>query len=400
MIRVYRVAESIYMVRVVDRSTRFFEGFWEIPEGVTYNAYLLLGEERRVLLDTVKRPFAADFLDALRTIIEPRDIDLILVHHSEPDHSGAFPLVYEAAGRPEVVAHPIARSIIESRYGVRIERFTPARDGLKINLGGGDELVVAQTPWLHWPDTLMSLHTGTGTLFSGDAFGSYGAVIEASDAMLETAEWDAYKRLMVKYFVTVIGAYRGWVTKGLDKLSALGWKPSRIAPLHGLLIEKRIGEVLELYAALGRGEHEEKKATVIYTTMYGAVEEAALEAAAVLLEKGYRVSIHGSNDEIRLSYADAVADAAVSELLVLGVPVYEADIHPAARLLVDLLCEKAATGQKLVLIVSYGWGSVAKKLAEKLGKCGMRVEAVVEARGRLEAEKLRGAIAKVAGSEE
>ncbi len=396
MIRVYRLASNVYMFRVVDSSTRFFEGFWEIPEGVTYNAYLVLGEEKTVLLDTVKERYAREFLEALRSIIDPRDINVMLVHHSEPDHSGAFPLVYEAAGRPMVVAHPIARGIIESRYGVRLERFTAARDGLRVDLGGGDELVVAQTPWLHWPDTLMSLHRGSGTLFSGDAFGSYGAVLEASDAALGEEAWRRYERLMVKYFVTVIGAYRGWVAKGLDKLSSLGWKPSRLAPLHGLVIESRVGEVLDLYSRLARGEHEDK-ATVLYSTMYGAVEDAALTAAALLRESGLEVEVHGSNDERRLSYADALASAATSRILVLGVPVYEADVHPAARLLLDLLCEKAATGQRVVLIVSYGWGSTARKVADKLSGCGFRVAAVVEARGRVPEEKIREAVSGALG---
>ncbi|WP_048191330.1 FprA family A-type flavoprotein [Pyrolobus fumarii] len=384
-IRVSKVTGNVYQIRVDDVETRFFEGIWEIPEGVTYNAYLVDTGEKRILIDTVKSRYALEFLEALRGILDPRDIDAIIVQHSEPDHSGAFPIIYEAAGKPKVYAHPIAKSIIESEYGVRLEKYEAVRDDTVVDVGDG-KLVMALVPWLHWPDTIITFYPEEGLLFTCDVFGVYGVLPHIDDAGLSSSEWALYERYMRKYFANIVGAYRDWVVKNLEKLEAKNWNFSIIAPGHGLVIRKRIGEVLEAYRAWGSRRLNPRKATIIYSTMYGAVEKAALYAAERLAETGFEVHIYGSNDEKGIALGDVLGDAIDSRILVLGVPVYDGNIHPITRLLVDLLCEKVAAGQVTSIISSYGWGPVAKRIvAEKLEKCGFRVAGVIEARGALPA---------------
>ena len=390
-IEVYRLAKSVYEIRVVDRSTRFFEGAWEIPEGVTYNSYVITAPEGAVVLDTVKAQYAEEYLEALRRIVDPRDVRLIVVHHSEPDHSGAFPLLYREAGAPEVLSHPIARRILESRYGLRIERFRAAADGATVELGGGESLRVYQVPWLHWPDTIATLYQPEGIAFTGDVFGSYGTPVGHTDSAVD---WGWYERLMVKYFVTVIGSYRDWVRKNLGKLERLLGEARLVAPLHGLVLEKHKGDALELYRRLSSSPTG-RRATVVYSTMYGAAEEAAFEAARLLAEKGWSVAVHGSSDSRRMVYSEMLADAILSSLIVIVAPVYEAAIHPVIEQAVSLICKKAAAGQKVVLLSSYGWGPTASRLLKpKLEECGLRVAAVAEAQGRLPAEKVREAVEK------
>ncbi len=390
-VEVYKLTDSVYEIRVVDRSTRFFEGYWEIPEGVTYNSYVITTPEGAVVLDTVKAQYALEYLEALRRVVDPRDVRLIVVHHSEPDHSGAFPILYREAGSPEVLAHPIARRILESRYGVRIERFRAAGDGAVVELGGGARLRVFQVPWLHWPDTIVTLYEPDRIAFTGDVFGSYGSPASNTDRGLD---WGWYERLMVKYFVTVIGTYRDWVKRNLGKLEKLVTEARMVAPLHGVVLVERRGEALELYRRLASGS-QSKRALVVYATMYGAAEAAAITAAGLLAEKGWSVAVHGSSDSRRMVYSEMLTDAILSRLIVLVAPVYEAAVHPEVEHIVGLLCKKAAAGQAVVLLSSYGWGPTASKLLKpKLEACGLRVVAVAEAQGRLPEEKVREAVEK------
>ena len=390
-IEIYKLSKNVYEIRVIDRSTRFFEGIWEIPEGVPYNSYIITAPEGAVVLDTVKAQYAGEYLEALRRVVDPKDVRLIVVHHSEPDHSGAFPLLYREAGAPEVLSHPIAKRIIESRYGVRIERFRAASEGATVNLGGEASLRVHLVPWLHWPDTIATLYQPEGIAFTGDIFGSYGAPIGATDA---NVDWAWYERLMVKYFATVIGSYRDWVRKNIAKLEKLVNEARLVAPLHGLVLEKHKGDAVELYKSLS-SQPADKTATIVYATMYGAAEEAAVAAARVLEEKGWKVSIHGSSDARRMIYSEMLADAILSSLLVIVAPVYEATIHPIIEHAADLICKKAAAGQRVVLLSSYGWGPTASRLLKpKLESCGLRIAALAEAQGKLTEEKIREAIEK------
>ncbi len=383
-VRICKLTDRATMIRVEDNATRFFEGLWEIPEGITYNSYIVFGDNGIALLDTVKRDFQDCFLEALSGLLDVKSLDYIVVHHSEPDHSGALPLILKEASRAMVLSHPIARSIIESRYGLTLTRYQPLRDGLTLDLGNARLRFVA-TPWLHWPDTFMSLLEGDGVLFSGDAFGAYSIPQTCTD---EEVDFNSYERSLRKYFATVIGGYRDWVVRNLPKVRSLNFK--LVAPLHGLVLRKHVWDVIRLYDSWGRRQVDPDRALAVYVTMYGSSEDACRRVASMLDAKGVEVRLHGFNDRGRSAFADVVADALDSGLLVLCAPTYEASANPLSLYLVDLLCSKAAAGQEVLLVSSYGWGGAAANVLKgRLEACGMRVKAVVEVKGRPSEEELR-----------
>ena len=365
-----KLSEEITLIRVDDRYNRFFEGVWSIPEGITYNSYLVFGEDKVALLDTTRYGFADPFLEELRRHVEPRDIDYLVVHHAEPDHTGALPQLLALAPRARVVGSPLARRIIEKTYGVSLSgRFTPTRSGYRLELGGVS-LVFEATPWLHWPETIMSLMEPGATLFSGDAWGSYGIPEGFTDR--EAGLSRDYLRLMRKYFATVIGHYRRHVAAALEKLSSSNWLQGlkRIAPLHGLVFEDNVARVVDLYGRWSRGEPEEGNVVVIAASSYGIAGQALRETLAYLEEKGYSPEIYGFDSLDHSSYGDILGSLYDAEAIIVIASTYEDETPPTMQCLASLVCSKAANRQPTVIVGSYGWsGGGAKRLAEKLADC-------------------------------
>ncbi|BEP17472.1 FprA family A-type flavoprotein [Pyrofollis japonicus] len=390
---VSKLHDNVYMLRVNDRRIRFFEALWEIPEGITYNTYLVIGEEKTVLLDTVKAEFSDCFMEALSSLTSINDIDGIVVHHSEPDHSGALPALLSKRGDVVVYSHPIARRIIENTFNIRLSKHVSLKDGLRIDLGGDNTLEFISTPWLHWPDTYMSILSPSRILFSGDAFGAYSIPEELVD---DNVDFKKYEWFMRKYFATVIGAYRGWVAKGVSKLMPRRKDFNTIAPLHGLVLRKHVDDALSLYEAWGLQRHAEKKALVVYASMYGTVEKAAKRVAEMLREKGFTVKIYGFNDKDRAPISDVIGDAIDSGIWVIGAATYEASVMPLMEYVTMLLCEKAAGGQRVLIISSYGWGgAAAKKLTEKLNAFKVDVRGIIENPGTIKDEEIEDAVTKL-----
>ncbi len=394
-VKKYRLGKDVYMIRVDDNITRFFEGIWEIPEGITYNSYIVFGEEHIAVLDTVKEFYAECFLEAVKEIVELKNIDYIIVHHSEPDHSGALPKLLANTGNVTVVAHPVAKAYIESRYGISLgKRFTAAVKSLHVRLGGDTYLEVIPVPWLHWPDTIMTLLQPSKVLFSGDAFGAYSIPETITDD--ELSSLNMYERFMRKYFATVIGRYRNWVVKALDALRNYEFKV--IAPLHGLVLKRYVAKVIELYQRWGQGIPVKGKALAICFTMYGLMEKACKTAVEELKQK-YDVQMFCYNDRSHPPLSEIVGEAIDAELIVICTPTYEADLHPLTRHVVETLCSKSLTSsQRLFIISSYGWGgAVSKKLTQALAteKCSVRLTGIVESKGATVVEQIRPQLAKL-----
>lgn len=374
---VYRLTRSLHLLRLKDRETRFFEGLWEIPEGVTYNSYVLTGSEGAVVFDTWKGKWSGVFLEALRGIVDPRDVKYLVVHHMEPDHSGALrQLVGEAD--PIVLGHPLAKGMIESFYGLT-PRFKPIGDGERVVLGDVD-LVFHHTPWLHWPETIMTYVAGEGALLSCDAFGTFGVFNEVWADELGEAGWERYMWYMKKYFANVVGTYHEWVVKNIEKLSSRGVAPSLILPSHGLLLRgSRLQHAVEKYLAWGRGLPEQGKTLLVYTSMYGFVERIVEVVRDYFASKGRRLVVAGFTDGGRVDLSDVIGEAYDAESIVFATATYEADVHPLMKHVASVIARKTPGGRKTAVIAIYGWGGRAGRVMEELLRnAGFNVVGVVE----------------------
>ena len=382
--RVEKIVEDFYLLRVDDTRVRFFEALWEIPEGITYNAYLLFSEDRVLLFDTWKRAYSELFIETLREVVNPREIDILVTHHTEPDHSGSIPLLLEHNEKLKIIGHPLAKGMLESFYGIKFD-FKPAKDGEEINLDG-KLLKFIHTLWLHWPETIMTFIPEDGILLSGDAFGGYSTPNE----LFDEGSLENYLKFVRKYIVTVIGHYRKFITRNIDKIMSLKIVPKIIAPAHGLVFKRNPNIILNYYLKIAKAEPQEKKVTIIYSSMYGSVEKAVKIVVKELEENNVTPKVYGITDEQSPPLSELLSDVIDSQALVVGAATYEADVFPKIKWILDLIASKSASSKPVLVLLSYGWGGVAgNRIVDTLKKAGFQIVGKVEFKGAPGLEEIR-----------
>ncbi|MEM2740149.1 MAG: FprA family A-type flavoprotein [Candidatus Bathyarchaeia archaeon] len=382
---VEKILDNLYLLRVNDR-VKFFEALWYIPEGITYNAYLLVSESGVVLFDSWKNNYTEEFIDAIGEIADPKDIRYIVVHHVEQDHSGSIQRVLEAnSGIAEVLCHPLAVKMLQSLYAAPF-RFRTVKDKEELPLGDRT-LKFIYTPWLHWPETIVSYIIEDGVLLSCDAFGGFSIPSTVFD---DEVDITGYLRYVRKYIVDVIGHYSDYILKALDKIRSAGISPKIIAPAHGLILRKNPKILVDYYERIARGLSERGKITVIYDSMYGSVEKAVSHAIRELEKIGVKPVTFKFTDSERPDIGDILSDTIDSEALIIGVSVYENDLFPYISYLLELIARKVRVGKPILLISSYGWGKVASsKVSEKLAQTDFKVIEAVEFQGQPSIEDLK-----------
>jgi len=381
-IYVKEILDNLFLLRVDDHITKYFEGIWEIPEGITYNAYLLKTEEGSVLFDGWKADFTREFLNELSNLTDLDNIKYIVINHAEPDHTGSLKsLLEETSYKPLVVGHPMTKSLIRALYGIE-PKFKAVKDGETLNIGK-ELLKFVYVPWLHWPETMVTYLEKKGVLISCDVFGGYSTPEEIFDEDPEVVR--KYIPYVRKYMVNVIGHYRDFVIKGLNKLRDLGVQPKIIAPGHGLLWRKETSRIIEEYERWDRQESVRDKVTIVYTSMYGYVENAIKEAVSELKRQGINPVIHKFTDKYRSNVGDILSDLDDSEAIIIGTATYEAGIFPIMKYIFSLVKEKMRGNKPVMIITTYGWGDVAgRSLKAELEDLGFKVASSISIHGVLD----------------
>ncbi len=395
MVRIHvdKIVENVYVLRLDDDQIKYFEALWSIPEGVTYNSYLMIVDDNVILFDTWKHRYSQLFMDTLKEIIDPQDIDYIVVHHMEPDHSGSLPELLRYAKNATVIGHPLTRSMISSFYGVA-PKFKHVRDGDEFVFRDNIKLKFIHTPWLHWPETIMTYTSYKGILFSCDAFGGFSippSLYDDEEGLIEK-----YIRYVRKYFVSIIGKYRKFVIKNIEKINSLSLDIKIIAPAHGIIWKNDPMRIVKLYHSLAQGLQSRGKVVILYSSMYGFVEKAINIVIDELVKNNINPIVFKVTDTFRDDISDILGEIGDSSALVIGTATYESNIFPLMKYYVDLIIEKANRGIPVLVISSYGWGGVAGKLLGKeLASKGANVVRVVEFKGLIDTEtiqKLRNAV--------
>ncbi len=376
--RIIEIEKDLFMLRLEDNETRYFEGLWRIPEGITYNSYVLKTGDRAIVFDTWKHRYSSLFMKELEKIVDVNSIKYVVVHHMEPDHSGAIREIVKANPGVTVLGHPLSKGMIESFYGIKT-LFKPVKDGEELVIGGY-KLKFIYTPWLHWPETIMTYLDKYKILFTCDAFGAYSILdaVYAEDLRGENIE--KYRFYTRKYIATVIGRYASFVEKALDKIESLNLDIRTIAPAHGLLW-KNPANIMNLYRVWSRGKSVRgvKKVTVIYSSMYGFVEKAINDVIDVLRENQVYYTVYRFLDDERDDISGALGDIINSRGIIIGTATYEASIFPFIKYIVELIIEKIPKNKKVLIISNYGWGGVAgRKLRKLLEDNGFKVVDVIE----------------------
>lgn len=373
---------ELYIIRVEDAKIRFFEAVWEIPEGVTYNSYLLKLGNEAILFDTCKDEYSKELLEGIKSLVKPEEITHIVLHHLEPDHSGALPMVLEEnKHKARVIVSHFGSKLVEAFYGVT-DNITPVGDGENINIGGRSFKFIT-TPWLHWPDTMITYLPEDGLAFTNDVGGGYSippAIDDSDESVVES-----YLPHVTKYLVTVIGHFKDYIPKHYDKLSQTGVieNVKMILPGHGLIFRKNPRKILDHYLRVSKGVARKGKVLVVYDSMYGFLEKSIQVALNEINRLGGSPLTYRFTDTESANIGDILKDVPDSEGVVIGVSAYEASIHPQMRLVISAMIEKTNYDKPILLIGAYGWGGVGEKTVKAmLQGSNLRLMESIEFKGR------------------
>ena len=355
---------KIHYVGVNDRHKHLFEGMWPLPYGVSYNSYLI-DDDIVALVDTVDACFFETYLRKIRGVIGDRPIQYLIINHMEPDHSGSIRLIKQHYPDIIIVGNKQTFGMIEGYYGVTGERYE-VKDGSMLDLGH-HKLKFYLTPMVHWPETMMTFDETDGVLFSGDAFGCFGAL---DGGFLDTRiNTDRYWEEMTRYYANIVGKYGNPVQKALAKLSGL--PVTVICSTHGPVWTENIARVVGVYDRLSRYEAEEG-VVIAYGSMYGNTEQMAEAIAAELSVQGIRNIVMHDVSRSHPSYI--LKDIFKYRGLIVGSPTYSNQIYPEVESLLSKILVREVKGRYLGWFGSFTWaGAAVKRIAEFAEKSKLEI---------------------------
>ena len=347
---------NVHYVGVNDRNKTLFENLWPLPYGVSYNSYLIADDDAVVLVDTVDVAFFEVYLKKIRAVIGDRKIDYLIINHMEPDHSGSISLIKQYYPDIVLVGNKKTFDMVDGYYGVGGERKVVAEgDSLKV---GRHDLHFYLMPMVHWPETMVTFDSTDGILFSGDAFGCFGAL--NGGCIDKNINTEIYMGEMRRYYSNIVGKFGNPVQKALQKCSGLDIK--MICPTHGPVWEEQISEVVAMYDKLSRYEAEEG-VVIAYGTMYGNTEQMAEAIAEELSAQGIKnIVMHNVS---KTPHSFILADIFRYKALIVGCTTYNMNLYPEMEALLSKVAARDMKNRLIGYFGSFTWASAAvKKLGE------------------------------------
>ena len=353
-----KISNRIYSVGVNDHDKALFEGLWPLPYGVSYNSYLVV-DEKVALIDTVEAGFEEEFLENISQAIGERAIDYLVVNHMEPDHSSLVGYMLDKYPGLQIVANAKTVPMLKGYYGTPQEKILVVKEGESVSLGSST-LSFYMIPMVHWPETMVTWLAEEQTVFSGDAFGTFGVVAE--DIVDSTMTFELYRDEMIRYYSNIVGKYGTPVQSALKKLSGL--PVARICSTHGPVWENNVDDVVRLYDKLSKYEVE-RGVCIVYGSMYGNTAAAADALAIELESRGIPCAVHDltGNNAGELGISGALRDAFKYDTLIVGSPTYNNGIFPPVETFMRALKSRLIKDRRFYAFGSYTWaGSSVNQL--------------------------------------
>ena len=344
------ITNDIKYVGVNDHQVDLFEGQYVVPNGMSYNSYVIL-DEKVAVMDTVDQYFGDEWLKNLEAALEGRKPDYLVVHHMEPDHSANIANFLEHYPEAIVVASAKAFTMVKQFFGYDYaDRRIVVGEGDTLSLGK-HVLTFVTAPMVHWPEVIVSYDSYDKVLFSADGFGKFGA-LDVEE------EWDCEAR---RYYIGIVGKYGAQVQSLLKKASALDI--AMIAPLHGPVLKENLGHYINLYDIWSSYRVESDGILIAYTSVYGHTKKAVELLAEKLEAKGQKVTVA---DLARDDMAEAVEDAFRYGKLVLATTTYNGDMFPFMKEFINHLTERSYQNRFVAFIENGSWAPVAGKFMKKM----------------------------------
>ncbi|MDR1741638.1 MAG: FprA family A-type flavoprotein [Synergistaceae bacterium] len=347
--------QGTWWVGVNDRETDLFEGLWTLPRGVAYNAYLLVGA-KTAAIDTVKG--GGEYEAKLREVLGDRPLDYLVVNHMEPDHAGVVRRLRRLYPSLTLIGNAKTVPMLKGYHGIE-DGVVEVKDGEKLDIGG-HVLSFHTIPMVHWPESMVTFDETTGTLFSNDAFGGYGA--HEGGLFDDERPRERWEGEMLRYYATIVARYSGSVQAALRKLGGLSIK--HIYPAHGTLFRKDPGLVVSLYDRWSK-QDADGGAVVVYGSMYGHTRRMAEAVCRGLSTGPHRVSDVRLHDASRSDRSQVLADIWASRGLVLLSCTYNTALYPPMASLCEKLANSMLKRRVLGLAGSYSWSGGALAALKK-----------------------------------
>lgn len=346
------ICKDVYWVGVKDWSRRLFDSLIPLPQGTTYNAYLIKGKEKTALIDTVNPGFEGELEGKVNIISSLEELDYVVMNHAEPDHAGAIPYILNRNKKALIVTTEKGARIASVQYRAPTERIKTVKDGMTIDLGG-KTLQFIEAPWLHWPETMFTYLKEDKILFPCDFLGAHTAFGFWDDEVEELIPFAQ------RYFGEIMMPFRLMGKRAIEKIRKL--EIEIIAPSHGP-IHKNPERILDAYTKWTAGETK-KKVIIVYVTMWNSTEAMVKTMVETLLSESIEVSLYNlSNADI----GDIAKDLVDSKGIVLGTPTVLGGMHPVALYGAYLVRALRPPLKYGVVLSSYGWGGGAVKQASEI----------------------------------
>ena len=341
------ITDDIKYVGVNDHVTDLFEGQYIIPNGISYNSYVIM-DEKIAVMDTVDINFTNEWLDNLQDAFNGRTPDYLIVQHMEPDHAANIVNFLKFYPNVKVVSSLKAFNMMKNFFNTDFsDNRIVVNEGDTLSLGK-HVLTFVTAPMVHWPEVIVTYDSFDKVLFSADGFGKFGALDQEED-------WACEAR---RYYIGIVGKYGAQVQSLLKKAQNLDIKT--ICPLHGPILNENLEYYINLYNIWSSYQVEEDGIVIAYTSVYGNTKKAVYQLADKLKAKGCpKVVI---NDLARCDMAEAVEDAFRYSKLVLATTTYNADIFPFMRQFIDHLTERNYSNRTVAFIENGSWAPMATKV--------------------------------------
>jgi anaerobic nitric oxide reductase flavorubredoxin len=358
------IKPGITWVGVNDRITELFEGLWTIKlEGVSYNSYLIR-DEKTVVIDLCKSMLTGEYVNQLEDLVTLEKLDYVIINHMEPDHTGALRALIKKAPNVQILGTAKTREMLREFYGIT-ENVRAVADGEILNLGQ-HTLRFVVSPFLHWPETMMTYEEKEQILFSCDAFGSYGALNgNIFDDLAGDLAW--YEQEALRYYTNILAIFPKPVRNALAKLAKV--PVNMIAPSHGLIWRKNPKRMLELYDTWSNlaTEPAEPGVTLMYASMYGNTEAVMEAVAQGVAEAGLPLKIFNVS-KTPMSYI--LPQLLTRNGVIIGAPTYEGGLFPDMSTALHIAEGKHMFNRKAAYFGSHAWAGGAERefltLAEEL----------------------------------
>lgn len=342
------ISDKIKYIGVDDTTLDLFESQYAVPDGISYNSYVIL-DDKTAIMDTVDKRGMKDWENNLLNALDGRNADYVIIQHMEPDHAGSLARLIELFPEITVVGNAKTFVMINQFFeNINIKNSLTVKEGDTLNLGS-HTLTFVMAPMVHWPEVMVTYESSEKVLFSADGFGKFGAL-----SLTENADWACEAR---RYYFNIVGKYGAPVQTLLKKASALDIKT--ICPLHGPVLSDNLGYYLDLYNTWSSYQPESKGVFIAYASIHGNTAYAAEQFAEMLRNKGVDNVV--ITDLSRCDIAEAVEDAFRYDRMVLAAASYDAGVFPIMQDFLHHLQAKAFQNRTVGLIENGSWAPTAAK---------------------------------------